>query len=114
MTAGYDLSMPSPWLSLALSMLAAAGATAFAAVRGLAAYRAAKRLVRETGEVVTGIDRSAAEIETRLTAGAERSDELARALVRLRASHAQLDVLLGALAEVRSSLGRVTAFVPRK
>lgn len=106
--------MPSPWFSFALSVLAAAGATAFAAVRGLAAYRAGKRLTRETGDAATGISRSAAEIETRLAAGAAHSDELARALARLRASRAQLDILLGAFAEVRSSLGRVTVFVPRK
>jgi outer membrane protein TolC len=106
--------MPSPWLSLGLSVLAAGGATAFAAVRGLSAYRAVKRLARETGETVSDIERSAAEIESRLAAGAGRSDELAGALARLHASRAQLDVLLGALAEVRDSLGRVTAFVPRK
>ncbi len=106
--------MPSPWLSFGLSALAVAGATAFAAVRGLAAYRSAKRLVRETAETVSGLERSAADIETRVAGGAARSDELARALARLRTSRAQLGVLLGALAEVRDSLGRVTAFVPRK
>lgn len=106
--------MPSPWLSFGLSGLAAAGATAFAAVRGLRAYRSAKRLARETSEIVSDIGRSAAEIESRLADGAGRGDELAAALARLRASRAQLDVLLGALAEVRDSLGRAIAFVPRK
>ena len=86
----------------------------YATARGLRAFRAAKRLARETGETVSDIGRSAAEIELRLAGGAGRGDELAAALARLRASRAQLDVLLGALAEVRDSLGRATAFVPRK
>lgn len=86
----------------------------YATARGLRAFRAAKRLARETGETVSDIGRSAAEIESRLADGAGRGDELAAALARLQASRAQLDVLLAALADVREAIGRVTVLVPRK
>ena len=105
--------MPSPWLSFGLSGLVTAGATAFAAVRGLRAYRATKRLARETAETVSDIGRSATAIESRIAGGAG-GDELAAALARLQASRAQLDVLLAALADVRAAVGRVTVLVPRK
>ncbi|MBI4173020.1 MAG: hypothetical protein HY511_09670 [Actinobacteria bacterium] len=106
--------MPSPWLLLGLSGFVAGAALVFATVRGLAVFRAAKRLLRETGEAASALGRSAAEIESRLEAGAGGSDELATALGRLRVSRARLYVLLGALRDVRDSAGRVTAFVPRK
>jgi len=86
----------------------------YATARGLRAFRAAKRLARETGETVSDIGRSAAEIELRLAGGAGRGDELAAALARLQGSRAQLDVLLAALADVREAIGRVTVLVPRK
>lgn len=106
--------MPSPWVSLALAALVAGAATVFATVRGLGAFRAAKRLARETGDAVSAIERSAGEIESRLGAGGGSSEELAAALARLRASRARLGVLLDALGDVRGSLSRVTAFMPRK
>lgn len=105
--------MPSPWYSLALAALAAGAATVFATVRGLGAFRAAKRLARETADAVSAIGRSAGEIESRLGAGGG-GEGLAAALARLRASRARLGILLDALDDVRDALGRVTAFVPRK
>ncbi len=106
--------MPSTWLFVGVSVSAAGSATVYATARGLGAFRAAKRLARETGETVSNIGRSAAEIESRLAGGAGRGDELEAALARLRASRAQLDVLLAALADVREAIGRVTVLVPRK
>ena len=106
--------MPSTWLFFGVSVFAAGGAAVYATARGLRAFRAAKRLARETGETVSDIGRSAAEIELRLAGGAGRGDELAAALARLQGSRAQLDVLLAALADVRAAVGRVTVLVPRK
>ena len=106
--------MPSTWLFFGVSVFAAGSATVYATVRGLRAFRAAKRLARETDETVSDIGRSAAEIESRLAGGAGGGDELAAALARLQASRAQLDVLLAALADVREAIGRVTVLVPRK
>lgn len=106
--------MPPTWLFVGLSVFAAGGALVYATARGLAAFRAAKRLARETGQAVSDVGRSAAAIEARLARGAGRGDELAAALARLHASRAQLDVLLAALADVRETIGRVTVLVPRK
>ena len=86
----------------------------YATVRGLGAFRAAKRLARETGGAVSDVGRSAAKIESRLARGAGQGNELAAALARLQASRAQLDVLLAALADVREAIGRVTVLMPRK
>ena len=106
--------MPPTWLFFGVSIFAAGGATVYATARGLGAFRTVKRLARETGEAVSDVGRSAAEIESRLARGAGRSDELTAALARLRASRAQLDVLLAALVDVREAIGRVTVLVPRK
>lgn len=105
--------MPSPWLSLGLSGFVAGAALVFATVRGFAVFRAAKRLMRETGEAASALKRSAGEIESRLGAGGG-SEELTTALGRLRVSRARLAILLAALEDVRGSADRVTAFVPRK
>lgn len=106
--------MPSTWLFAGVSVFAAGSASVYATARGLGAFRAAKRLARETGEAGSAVSRAAAEIESRLARGAGGGDELAAALARLQASRARLDVLLAALAGVREAIGRVTVLVPRK
>ena len=55
-----------------------------------------------------------AQIERHLELAAESGSRLEASLARLRRSRAQLAVLTTAIAEVRASIDRVTAFVPRK
>jgi hypothetical protein len=102
------------WVGLAVLALASLGGIAFAAVRGLAAYRT----LRATGgELTAGVDRvtrDADEIATKLEGLADGTTRLEAALERLRISRARLNVLLQAIAEVRAGIGRITGVVPRK
>ena len=65
---------------------------------------------RELGE----IERQTAQIEGHLAAAARSGDALQSSLARLRASRAELNVLLSALQDTRASVSRLTAFWPAK
>jgi hypothetical protein len=102
------------WVGLAVSVVASIGGIAFAAVRGLGAYRTLRVV---GGELTAGVDRvsrDADEIATKLEALADGTTRLQAAMERLQVSRARLNVLLEAIAEVRAAFGRITGVVPRK
>jgi hypothetical protein len=105
---------PLFWIALGVFVAALAVGIAFAAVRGLTAYRALRRV---GGELTAGIDRvtrDADEIAAKLGRIADATGRLDTALARLGESRARLNVLLEAIAEVRAGIGRITGVVPRK
>jgi hypothetical protein len=102
------------WGALAVLVFAVGGGGAFAAVRGLAAYRTVRTV---GGGLTAGVDRvtqDADEVATKLERLADGTGRLDEALARLRVSRARLNVLLEAIAEVRAGIGRITGVVPRK
>ena len=101
------------WAALAVGFLAATGGLVFLAVRALQAFRDFKRVRRH---VFKGLDDLAAKGEqtAEKAAALGESEELERSVVRLRRTLAQFAVLRAALDEAQTTLGRVTAFVPRK
>ena len=102
------------WLALGFFVLVSVAATIVATRRGLALFRDFKRLTRGLGDGLDGIARSSGEIELHLQAAARSGSALESSLARLRRSRSALAVLTGALAEVRASIGNVTAVVPRR
>ena len=101
------------WLALALFVLATAASMVFATLRGIALFRAVKRLSRETGDRLDRIARASGEIELHLQAAARSGSALQASLARLRASRSKLAVSTAALADVRASVGRITSVLPR-
>ena len=102
------------WLTLAFAIVAVVASIAYAAVKGLEAYRTAKRLLAAAAEDLDRITRASAEIELHLQAAATSGTRLDASLTRLSTSRARLNVLTSALADVRAAVGRVTSVVPRK
>ena len=102
------------WLALAFAVLVTVAAIVYAAVKGLALYRASKRLLSVTGDELAAIERSTARIEIHLQAAAESGTALNASLTRLHASRARLNVLTAAVDDVRASVDRITGVYPRK
>ncbi len=102
------------WLALAVSSLAVGGTTLFALGRGLAAWRAFRRLRRRVFDGLGDVTRRVAGIEQRLSTAGEAAARLDRARAELRDSLATASVLAAAFGEARAVVGRVTALVPRK
>ncbi len=102
------------WLALALALAAVAATTTVAVIRALDLFRTFRTvgagMSRELGE----IERQTAQIEGNLAAAARSGDALDSSLARLRASRAELNVLLSALQDTRASVSRLTAFWPAK
>jgi hypothetical protein len=102
------------WLALAASLLAVVAVSTLTTLRGISLFRDVKRVGRSMNEEVAGIERGAAAIEGHLADAAVSSDALSRAVERLNASRARLNVLLVAIEDARERLRLVTAFLPRK
>jgi hypothetical protein len=105
----------SVWLiALIFSALVVIAALVHLVRRGLQLYRAARDSGTALGDGVTRVSESAEQTALKAERVSEDSERMAAAVERLSRSRAQLDVLLTAIREVRDSLGRVTALVPRK
>ena len=102
------------WLSLAVALGAAIASLTFATLRGLETFRAFKRLSGSLSDRLGRIEASSALVEEHLARAAESGSRLDSELAQLRRSRARLNVLTSALADVRASVGRVTAVYPRK
>jgi len=106
--------MPLFWLALAVAIVSVVASLIYVTLKGLEAFRGAKRL----GGTVTGelerIELATGEIERHLTLAAESGARLETELEQLRRSRARLNVLRSAIDEVRDSIGRVTAVYPSK
>ena len=101
------------WAALVLGTVAGIPALALLVVRSLEVWRALRQTRRA---VVGGLDEFAAQagaIADRLAAAGDTA-ELQESVGRLRVSLARLDVLRAALDEVDGTVGRVTAYLPRK
>ena len=102
------------WLALAVAIVLTIASLIYVTLNALEAFRAFKRVGRN---VTAGLDRvtaTTAQIERHLELAAESGSQLEASLARLRTSRAQLNILTSALADVRESVDRVTAFVPRR
>jgi hypothetical protein len=97
-----------------VAIVAVAASLAVATLRGLEAFRAAKRLQQGLGAELANIDRSVGEIDGHLQRFEQESRSLQAALRTLRRDRATLAVLTAALDDVKFALGRVTAVYPRK
>jgi hypothetical protein len=102
------------WLALAATIIAVVAALTVTTVRGIGLFREAKRVGGRIGEEVAGIERGTAAIEGHLAAATESSEALQRAVARLNASRARLNVLLAAIEDARATARLVTAYLPRK
>jgi len=102
------------WIALAVLVVCFVAGIAFAALRGLAAYRTLRSVGGELTAGIARVTRDADEIATKLERLAAGTGRLDAALERLRASRARLNVLLEAIAQMRSGIGRIRSVVPRK
>ena len=100
------------WIALAVLLIAVVAGTAYAVVRGIQAYREAKRVGGVLGDGVERINVSVAQIEEHLRKSDEARSRLQAATDRLALSRAKLNVQLAAVHEARAQLRRVFWFVP--
>jgi hypothetical protein len=102
------------WISLVFLVVAVVGSIAFAASRGLHAWRTFKRFSRTTSAAIAGVLETAAEAEQHAVAFTEGGEKLSAALARLEQSRAELAVIQAAATEARSTLSSLRGAVPRK
>jgi hypothetical protein len=102
------------WLALAVAVVLTVASLIYLTLNALEAFRAFKSLGRNVGSAVDRVSATTAQIERHLELAAESGSRLEASLARLRTSRGQLNVLTSALADVRASVDRVTAFVPRR
>jgi hypothetical protein len=101
------------WAALIAAAIAVIAAFALFAVRALTAWRDVRDRRVDTLRRLDAFAGKAEAISERLAA-AEDTAELESSLERLRSSLAQLAVLRAALDEADGTVGRVTAYLPRK
>jgi tRNA threonylcarbamoyladenosine modification (KEOPS) complex Cgi121 subunit len=102
------------WLALAVAVVLTTASLIYVTLNALEAFRAFKSVSRNLGTELDHVTATTAQIERHLELAAESGSQLDASLARLRTSRAQLTILTDALADVRASVDRVTAFVPRK
>jgi len=106
--------MPLFWLALGIALVSTITSSIYATTKGLEAFRTFKALSRTVTGELKRIEESTGQIERHLSLAAESGTRLEAELEQLRRSRARLNVLTSALADVRASVGRVTAVYPRK
>ncbi len=101
------------WGTLIVAALAVSGAFAVLVRRAIRAWREVKDARRD---VAHRLDMLAARVEetTEKVASAGEAAELQESVGRLRVSLAQLAALRAALDDAHDTVGRVTAYLPRK
>ena len=100
----YHAAMPLlNWLSLLFLVVSAVGSTAFAAVRGLRAWRLARRLSNATSSALDDVLRKGEAAEVKATALSGKSAHLESSIAHLQQSLAELAVLRAAYANARRS-----------
>jgi hypothetical protein len=102
------------WLALAVSGVIVVGTGLLALVRGLAAWRAFRRVRRRIVDGLGEVSRRVGRIERRLSTAGEAAARLDRARTELQESIATAAVLSAAFGEARTVVGRVTGLMPRK
>jgi hypothetical protein len=101
------------WGALIAAALAVSGALGLLVRRAIGTWRDVKDARRD---VVHRLDMLASRVEetTEKVAAAGETAELQESVGRLRVSRAQLAVLRAALDDAHDTVGRVTAYLPRK
>ena len=102
------------WIALAFAVLASVLAAVFAFKRMRMAWRGLRSLRQETVASLQRITQTAADVAEKATRVSDRTAELDQALARLQESRRRLGILTDELADVQASVGRITAFYPRK
>jgi hypothetical protein len=102
------------WLALAVAVALTVASLIYLTLNAVEAFRAFKSLGRNVGSALDRVSAATAQIERHLELAAESGSRLEESLARLHTSRGQLNVLTTALADVRASVDRVTAFVPRR
>jgi tRNA threonylcarbamoyladenosine modification (KEOPS) complex Cgi121 subunit len=102
------------WLALAVAVVLTIASLIYATLNALEAFRTFKSVGRNLNAGLDHVTATTAQIERHLELAAASGSQLEVSLARLSTSRAQLSVLTSALAEVRESIDRVTAFVPHK
>ena len=92
------------WFCLLFLVVSAVGSIAFAAVRGLRTWRAARALSNATSEALDDVMRKGEEVEARASAMEAKSARLESAVTQLQESLAELAILRAAYANARSAL----------
>jgi hypothetical protein len=92
------------WLCLLFLVVSAVGSIAFAAVRGLRAWRAARGLSRAASAALDDVMRKSEAVEARASALEAKSARLESAVAQLQESLAELAILRAAYANARSTL----------
>ena len=102
------------WLALAVAVVLTTASLIYVTLNALEAFRTFKSVSRNLNAGLDHVTATTAQIERHLELAAESGTQLEASLARLRTSRAQLNILTSALADVRESVNRVTAFVPRR
>jgi len=102
------------WLALAVAVVLTIASLIYVTLNALEAFRAFKTVGRNLSAGLDRVTATTAQIERHLELAAESGSQLEASLARLHTSRAQLTVLTTALSDVRDSVNRVTAFVPRR
>jgi hypothetical protein len=102
------------WLALAVFAVVVGATTVFALGRGLAAWRAFRRLRRRVFDGLGDVSRRVTGAERRLATAGETAARLDRARGELQDSLATAAVLNAAFGEARAVVGQVTGLMPRK
>jgi hypothetical protein len=92
------------WLSLLFLAVSAVGSIAFATVRGLRTWRAARRLSDATSAALDDVMQKGEAAEAKATALTGKSARLESSIAHLQESLAELAVLRAASAHARSTL----------
>jgi hypothetical protein len=102
------------WLSLAFLLLVAIVGVLTTILRTIHAWRAFRSLKALLAGPVDEVLKKTAAMEERLAGAGERAARLDEALERLQRSRTRAAVLAAAFGEVRESVARVSAVVPKK
>jgi hypothetical protein len=102
------------WLALAVALVLTIASLIYVTLNALDAFRTFKSVSRNLTAATDHVTATTAQIERHLELAAESGSQLEASLARLRTSRAELNVLTSALADVRASVNRVTAFMPSK
>jgi hypothetical protein len=102
------------WIALGVGGTAVVASVAFVVVRGLALWRQLKATAAAASAELERLAASAEQVAARAERLGEGAPRLSERLERLRRTQARLGILLAAWGDVRSSVERITAVVPRK
>ena len=100
------------WVALGISVAAVLASALFALSRGLAAWRAFRRLRRKVFEALGDLEQRAGGIEERLDRIGTSTERLSHASAGLQESLATAGILAAAFGDARAAVTLVTGLVP--